>query len=69
MMFWPLSVSTTWQVKNDYAHVIMQDIYNRFIEIKMSVGYGLWFGCDANYDNNQSTPNDSNSSIDITYSK
>ena len=36
--FWPLSASTTSEVKNDHAHVITQDICNKFIEIKFSVG-------------------------------
>ena len=30
--------STTSEVKNDHAHVITQDICNKFIEIKFSVG-------------------------------
>ena len=25
----------------------------------------IWFGCDVGYDNTQSTPNDSNSSLDL----
>ena len=36
--FWPLTTSTTSDVKNDHAHVITQDICNKFIEIKFSVG-------------------------------
>ena len=31
--FWPLTASTTLEVKNDHAHAIMQDICNKFIEI------------------------------------
>ena len=36
--FWPLTASTTSEVKNDHVHVITQDICNKFIEIKFSVG-------------------------------
>ena len=36
--FWPLTASTTLEVKNDHAHVIMQDICNKFIEVKFSAG-------------------------------
>ena len=36
-MFLPLTASTTSVVKNDHAHVITQDICNKFIEIKLSV--------------------------------
>ena len=36
---WPLSASTTSEVKNDHAHVITQDISNKFIEIN------FWVGC------------------------
>ena len=36
--FWPLTASTTLEVKNDHAHVIMQDICNQFIEINFCVG-------------------------------
>ena len=44
------------QVKNDYAHVITQDICNKFIEIKFSLGCMVsWW-----YDNTQSTLNDLN---------
>ena len=35
---WPLIASITWEVKNDHAHVIMQDICNKFIEINFCVG-------------------------------
>ena len=35
--FWPLTASTTLEVKNDHAHVITQDIWNKFIEIKFCV--------------------------------
>ena len=37
-VFWPLTASITSEVKNDNAHVITQDICNKFIEIKFSVG-------------------------------
>ena len=59
MMFLPLTASTTSEVENDHAHVIMQDICNKFIAIKISVGCMVW-----RYSKTQSTPNDSNSSID-----
>ena len=36
--FWPLTSSTTWEVKNDHAHVITLDICNKFIEINFCVG-------------------------------
>ena len=36
--FWPLTASTISEVKNDHAHLITQDICNKFIEIKFSVG-------------------------------
>ena len=36
--FWPLTASTTSEVKNNHAHIIKQDISNKFIEIKFSVG-------------------------------
>ena len=36
--FWPLTASTTSEVKNDHAHVITQDICNKFIEINFCVG-------------------------------
>ena len=36
--FWPLSASTASEVKNDHAHVITQDICNKFIEIRFSLG-------------------------------
>ena len=42
MMFWPLTASTTSEVKNDYAYVIMQDICNKVIEVKFSVGCMIW---------------------------
>ena len=51
------------EVKKKYAYDITQDICNKFIETKFSVG--LWFGCDAGYDKTQSIPNNSNSSIDL----
>ena len=35
--FWPLTASTNSDVKNDCAHVIMQGICNKFMEIKFSV--------------------------------
>ena len=33
----------TWDVKNNYAYVIMQDIFNQFIELTFYVGctYGF----------------------------
>ena len=36
--FWPLTASITSEVKNDHVHVIMQDIFNKFIEINFCVG-------------------------------
>ena len=36
--FWPLSASTTSEVKNDHAHVITQGICNKFIEVNFCVG-------------------------------
>ena len=36
--FWPLTASMTSEVKNNYAYVITQDICNKFIEVKFSVG-------------------------------
>ena len=44
----------------------MQNICNKFIEIKFSVGCLV---CDADYDNIQTTPIDSNSSIDFKQEK
>jgi hypothetical protein len=38
LCFWPLTASTTSEVKNDHAHVITQEICNKCIEIKFSVG-------------------------------
>ena len=55
--------STTLEVKNDHAHVITQDICNKFIEIKFSVGCMLDMST-AGYSNTQSTCIDSNNSID-----
>ena len=42
--FWPLTASTTSEAKNDQTHVITQDVCNKFIEIKFSVG---WFFPDG----------------------
>ena len=36
--FWPLTASKTSEVKNHYAYDIMQDICNKFIEVKFCVG-------------------------------
>ena len=36
--FWPLTASMTSEVKNNYAYVIMQDICNKFVEVKFCVG-------------------------------
>ena len=36
--FWPLTASMTYEVKNNYAYYTLQDICNRFIEIKKIVG-------------------------------
>ena len=36
--FWPLTASVTSEVKNDHAYVIMQGIYNKFIEVNFCVG-------------------------------
>ena len=35
--FWPLTASTTSEVKNDYAHVSTQGICNKFIEVNFSM--------------------------------
>ena len=40
--FWPLTASMTSEVKNNYAHVIMQYICNKFIGSKFSVGCMVW---------------------------
>ena len=40
--FWPLTASMTSEVKNDYAHVITQDICNKVIETKKNVGCMVW---------------------------
>ena len=40
LCFWPLTASTTSEVINDYANVIMQDI-----EIKFYVGCMVWLWC------------------------
>ena len=40
--FWPLTASLTSEVKNDYAHVITQDICNKVIETKTIVGRMVW---------------------------
>ena len=36
--FWPLTASMTSEVKNNYAYVITQYIYNKFIKVKFCVG-------------------------------
>ena len=36
--FWPLTASTTSEVKNDHSHVITQGICNKFIEVNFCVG-------------------------------
>ncbi len=36
--FWPLTDSMTSEIKNKYAYVITQDICNKFIKVKFSVG-------------------------------
>ena len=36
--FWSLTASKTSKVKNNYAHVIMQDICTKFIEVNFCVG-------------------------------
>ena len=36
--FWPLTASMTSEAKNNYAHVITQDICNKFIEVNFYVG-------------------------------
>ena len=41
--FWPLSASTTSEEKNAYAHVITQDICNKFIEVNFCVGCMVWW--------------------------
>ena len=36
--FWPLTASMTSEVNNNYAYYILQDIGNKFIEVKFFVG-------------------------------
>jgi hypothetical protein len=36
--FWPLTAFVRSEVKNVYAHVIMQGIFNKFIEVNFCVG-------------------------------
>ena len=36
--FWSLTAFMRSEVKNDHAHVIMQDICNKFIEVNFCVG-------------------------------
>jgi hypothetical protein len=36
--FWPLTASTTLEVKINYAYVITQGICNKFIEVNLCVG-------------------------------
>ena len=36
--FWPLSASTTSEVKNNRAHAIAQDICNKLIKVNFCVG-------------------------------
>ena len=44
--FWPLTASMTSEVKNNYAYVIMQDIYDKFIEMDFCVGFMVsWPNC------------------------
>ena len=40
--FWPLTTSTTSEVKNDRAHIITQGIYNKFIDINFCMGCLVW---------------------------
>ena len=40
--FWPLSASTTSEVKNDHAHVIMQGFCKKFIEVNFCLEH-VWF--------------------------
>ena len=40
--FWPLTASMTSKVKINYAYVTTQDICNKFIEVKFSVGCMVW---------------------------
>ena len=52
-----LTASTTSEVKNDYAHAITQDICNKFIKIKISVGYILQiYGLGVMLDMTTTTP-------------
>ena len=37
--FWPLTASMTSEAKNNYAYNIPQDICNKFIDSKFSVGF------------------------------
>ena len=36
--FWPLTISMTSEVNNNYAYVITLDICNKFIEVNFCVG-------------------------------
>ena len=36
--FWPPTASMIWEVKNNYAYIITQDICNKFIEVNFCVG-------------------------------
>ena len=46
--FWPLTASTTSEVKNAHAHVATQRILNKFIGIKFSIGCMVWPWCCLN---------------------
>ena len=39
---WPLTASMMSEAKNNIAHDIMQDICNKFIEVKFSVRCMVW---------------------------
>ena len=43
IFFWPLTASTTSDVKNDHAYVITQGICNKFIEVNFFVGCMVWW--------------------------
>ena len=65
--FWPLTAFMRLEVKNDHAHIITQAICNKFM--KQTFVLDGWFGCDAHYNNTQSTPYGSNSSTDSKHIK
>ena len=41
--FWPLTASTTSEVKNDHTHIFKQGICNKFIEVNFCVEHTVWW--------------------------